>query len=113
MSRGRRIRDGLRRAIARSVRTLGWLVALMLGVRLVAVVAGPLVAAGAGAVVLTVAGVRWWVRVEARLFDSPRPSTELASPAVPTAARRHLALAQALAVVAARYLAECEAENRP
>jgi hypothetical protein len=101
-------------AARRFVRCLARLGALVLALRLLAAVAGPLIAASADSVLFTVAGVRWWARIEARLFDTPRPSAQLVRRPAPVAdERRHLAFAQALAIVAAWYLAECEAENRP
>jgi O-antigen/teichoic acid export membrane protein len=97
----------------RFVRRLARLVALVLALRLLAAVAGPLIAAVAGSVLFIGAGVRWWARFEARL-DRPRPSAQVVRrPAPGVDERRHLAFAQALAIVAARYMAECEAENRP
>jgi hypothetical protein len=89
----------------------GRLVAFGLAVELLAGVAGPWIAAGATAGFLTIAGVRWWARVEARVF-APRPSTELVHRQTSVIDRRHLAFAQALVVVATRYLAECEAEDQ-
>jgi hypothetical protein len=98
----------------RFVRRLAWLGALVLALRLLAAVAGPLIAPVAGSVLFIVAAVRWWARVEARVFDQPRPSAQVVRrPAPVVDERRHLAFAQALAIVAARYLAECEADNRP
>jgi hypothetical protein len=89
----------------------GRLVAFALAVELLAAVAGPWIAAGATAGFLTIAGVRWWARVEARVF-APRPRTEPVLREAAVVGRRHLAFAQTLAIVATRYLAECEAEDR-
>ena len=98
----------------RLIRRLARLGALVVVLRLLAAFAGPLTAAVAGSILFIVAGVRWWARVEARLFTPSRPSAQLVHrPAAAVDERRHLAFAQALATVAARYLAECEAENRP
>lgn len=80
--------------------------------------AGIVVAAVAGGVAMTLGVVWWWVRVvEPRLFAprSPRPSSQLVRPVVrsqpsPSEGERHLMFAQALAHVAARYVAECEQE---
>jgi hypothetical protein len=104
------------RALAPVVRRMARLGAFWLALKLLATVAGPLTAAVTGSVLLIVAGVRWWAHLEARMFAPPRPPAQV----IPARRRasavgddRHLAFAQALADVAARYLAECEAENRP
>ena len=58
-------------------------------------------------------GLWWWARaVEPWLF-APRYRASPPQLAEPTAhdADRHLAFAQALALVAARYLAECQADQ--
>ena len=110
MSRSERI---TRRAARRFIRHVIRLGALLLALRLLAAIAGPLIAAAAGSVLFIVAGVRWWARIEDRLFPPPRPSVQLLQPPTPFVdERRHLAFAQALALVAAQYLAACEAENR-
>jgi hypothetical protein len=100
------------RALGALGRRLARLAALGLALQLLAAVAGPLTAAITGSVLLIVSGVRWWAHLEARLFAPPQPPAQ----GVPARHRepavdddRHLAFAQALAVVAARYLAECEA----
>jgi hypothetical protein len=110
MSRVRRIPDRHRRAAARLAGGVGRVVGFALAVELLGAVAGPLTAAGAAAGYLTIAGLRWWARVEARVF-SPRPKTELLHREAAVVDDRHLAFAQALAAVATRYLAECEAED--
>jgi hypothetical protein len=86
--------------------------------RVGAAVAGVLAIAVIGGAGFTAWAIVWWVRVvEPRLFAPRFPPP--APPALPTSApvrsgdERHLAFAQALAAVAARYLAECEAESRP
>jgi hypothetical protein len=116
-ARPRRLLAGARRA-GRALARLGLaIVALRLG----AAAAGTFPAAAAGAVAFTVEAVRWWARVvEGRLLapQPPRPpatGVQLAAPPAPATldAQHHVAFAQALTVVAARYLAECEAENRP
>jgi hypothetical protein len=58
-------------------------------------------------------GLCWWARaVEPRLFG-PRYRSSPPQLAEPTAhdTDRHLAFAHALALVAARYLAECQADQ--
>jgi hypothetical protein len=58
-------------------------------------------------------GMWWWARaVEPRLF-APRYRSSPPQIAEPTAhdAERHVVFAQALAHVAARYLAECQADQ--
>jgi hypothetical protein len=104
------------RALAPVVRRMVRLGAFWLALKLLATVAGSLTAAVAGSVLLIVAGVRWWAHLETRLFAPPRPAAQV----VPTRRRapaddddRHLTFAQALADVATRYLAECQAENSP
>jgi hypothetical protein len=80
-------------------------------VRIGAGVTGPLLLAPVGAAALTVGALRWWARIEARLF-LPRPEASPGERADrPAAADPHLAFAQALAVVATRYLAECRSET--
>jgi hypothetical protein len=86
-------------------------------VRLAAAVVGPALAAALAGLVFTVAAVAWWARVVEPRLCAPRPAT------TPPAARltnrapldedgRHLAFARVLALVAARYLAECEQQAR-
>lgn len=100
------------RAAARFAGALVRLGVLVLAVRVTYVAAGPPVAVTAGAALGIVAGVRWWARAEARLFAPPQPTTELSGrPARIVDEHRHLAFAQVLALVATRYLAECEAED--
>ena len=106
----------------RLVRRLGRrLMTPVLAVAVVALVkgaAGTVVAAVAGSVALTGGGLWWWARVvEPWLFAprAPRRSSQLARPVTrshrsPSDEERHLTFAQALAYVAARYLAECEQE---
>jgi len=111
-----RPRRPTRRALGAVVRRLARLAAFGLALKLLATVAGPWTAAVAGSVLLGVGGVRWWARVEARMFAPRRPPAQVViarrrAPAVDD--DRHLAFARALADVAARYLAECEAENGP
>jgi hypothetical protein len=103
------------RAGARCGATLIRLGVVVLGVWLASVAAGEAVAAVAGAALTLVAGIRWWARVEARLFATTQPTAEVVGPPARVVdVHRHLAFAQALAVVASRYLAECEAEvTRP
>jgi hypothetical protein len=99
-------------------RQLARLVAAMAAMRLGAAIVGPAPTAAVAATAATVGGVRWWARVvEPRLF-APRTSSPASHPQLgqPSEylddARRHLAFAQALAAVANRYLAQCEAEHR-
>jgi hypothetical protein len=81
-------------------------------------VAGTVVTAIVGAVVLTVGLVWWWARVvEPWLFSTgpQRPSSQQVRPVMqpppsPSDAERHLQFAEALAFVANHYLAECERE---
>jgi hypothetical protein len=73
---------------------------------------GPIPVALIVAAVGTLAGVVWWARVvEPRLFTDSRPPRSPGAQPL-TANERHLAFARALAAVAARYLDECERENR-
>jgi hypothetical protein len=100
------------RAAARFGGALVRLGVLVLAVMLTSVAAGQPVAAIAAASLVMVAGVRWWARVEARLFAPPQPTTKLGGrPARIVDEHGHLAFAQALALLAARYLAECEAKD--
>ena len=99
----------LRRAGGQLVRALLVIVGLRLGVA----VLGAVAAAVIGAAAFTIGAVLWWARVvEPRLF-ARRPQPPHARPPARLADERHLAFAQALAAVAARYLAECEAQGRP
>jgi hypothetical protein len=99
----------LRRAGGQLVRAL----LLIVGLRLGAAVLGTVAAAVIGAAAFTIGTVLWWARVvEPRLF-ARRPQSPHARPPARVADERHLAFAQALAAVAARYLAECEAESSP
>jgi hypothetical protein len=97
----------------RAGRALARLAAAGMALRLGAAVAGTWPTATIAAAVLTVGAVRWWARVmEGRLL-APRPqptsSVQLAGRPVPAAdEERHLAFAQALAVVVAHYLADCQ-----
>jgi hypothetical protein len=96
-------------------RQLGRAALTIAGLRLGAVVVGPFTTAAIAAVLFTVGAVAWWARVvEPRVFAPRRPSTPPARlDRAPAAERaRHLAFAQALAEVAARYLDECEQEAR-
>jgi hypothetical protein len=86
----------------------------LIGLQLGAAVVGSLATAVVAAVLFTVGAVAWWARViEPRLFATrpPAPPTQLDR--APAHEDRHLAFAQALAAVAARYLDECERESRP
>jgi hypothetical protein len=105
----RRIRWTLARLASTSV--------TLLSLRLAAVVLGTPTAAVLAALVFVVWALSWWARVvEPRVF-APRPTQStpkrlpVAGP-LPLDGDRHLAFAQALAVVAARYLAECEEAAR-
>jgi hypothetical protein len=111
MTTARHTHGRLRHVVVGLARLLGRLAGFVLAVRLLAVLAGPLISAGAA--LLMVTGLRGWARIEARLFPAPQPCTELVHQAASAADQQHLAFAQALATVAARYLAECEAEDQP
>jgi hypothetical protein len=84
-------------------------------IRAAIVVVGEFATAALLAIALTGWGLAWWERVvEPRLFASRRPATPSTwlparrqAPAMPSA-DRHLRFAQALAVVAERYLDECQ-----
>lgn len=103
---GRLTRRALRPGLA--------VVGLVLARSIVGTVATSVVAS----IVLTVGLVWWWARVvEPRLFAT-RPKAQ-SSPVVrplpqprpaPRNAQRHLRFAEALALVATRYVAECERE---
>ncbi len=105
------------RRVARLVRAISGLAMVLLAVRLGLTVAGTIATSAVLALVGIVASVRWWARVvEPRLF-APRhlpvaTATRAPSPA-PAIDERHVAFARALAAVAERYLAECEAEGQP
>jgi hypothetical protein len=99
------------RPAARLARALARLGAVVIALRLTAAVAGPPVAAIVGAALILTGGVRCWARVEHRLFDAAPPPVQPVHPARLVDEHRHLAFARALATVAARYLAECEAET--
>ncbi len=122
-------RPGIRRAgrVARAAWRLTRRL-LLAGLAVVALVvartvAGTIVTAVVGALVLTVGLVWWWARaVEPRLFAArPQASSSHLVRPVPRPrppardAQRHLRFAQALALVATRYVAECEREvgNEP
>jgi hypothetical protein len=99
----------LRRAGGQLVRALLLFVSLRQG----AAVLGTVAAAVIGAAAFTIGTVLWWARiVEPRLF-ARRPQAPHSRPPARLADERHLAFAQALAAVAARYLTECEAESSP
>jgi hypothetical protein len=117
MTAPRHPRYRLLRAVGRQlVRAVVVVAVLHLGAALV----GTVVTAVVGAAALTVGAVTWWARVvEPRLFAPSRPNPTRRHPVivdrrhpVTVDEERHLAFAQALAVVAARYLAECEREIR-
>jgi hypothetical protein len=100
-------------AARRAGRALARMGAAVMALRLGIAVAGTWPTATIAAAVLTVGAVRWWARViEGRLLAArPRPtsSVQLAGRPAPAADEEcHLALAQALAVVVAHYLVECE-----
>jgi hypothetical protein len=107
-----------RRQLVRRVgRRLALVAVTLAGLRLSAAVVGDLVTAAAAALAFTIGSLAWWARVvEHRLFaprHTPPPSAQLiVAPSAPPDDARHLAFAQALAAVAARYLAECEQEGR-
>jgi hypothetical protein len=82
--------------------------------------AGDLLVAVTGALVFTVGVVAWWARiVEPRLFAArdrrPSPAELIVATHDEPDRDDHLAFAQALALVADRYLAECQrqAVQRP
>jgi hypothetical protein len=105
------------RRVARLVRAIGRLAAVLLAVRLGIAIAGEIPTAAVLALVSIVAAVRWWARVvEPRLFAPrhiPRPPAVCVPPPDRASDARHIAFARALAIVAERYLAECEAERQP
>lgn len=89
-------------------------VGLGLGVvalRLALAVAGELVTATVLSLILVGGGLAWWARVvEPRLFAprAPTPAARRPQPPGTSDAAGHLAFARALALAAARYVAECE-----
>jgi hypothetical protein len=102
----------------RAGRALARMGAAVMALRLGVVVAGTWPMATIAAAVLTVGAVRWWARViEGRLLASrpqPMSSVQLAGRPAPAAdEERHLAFAQALAVVAAYCLAERHQGDQP
>lgn len=114
-----------RPGIARAAR-LAWRVtrrALPPGLAVVALVlargvVGTVATCVVASIMLTVGLVWWWARVvEPRLFAArpPAHSSQLVRPVPqarpsPVNAQRHLRFAEALALVATRYVAECERE---
>jgi hypothetical protein len=81
--------------------------AALLALRLAAVISTP-AASVLGGIGIVCWGLAWWARVvEPRLFAPSSQPVELR--AAPPSDDRHLAFAKALAIVAARYVAECEA----
>jgi len=89
-------------------RSIAVVLAAAAALRLAGWVMGPFFAALIGAVVLTVGVLRWWARLEACLF-CPRPRRSFTGDVVQQSADAdpHVAFAQALALVADWYLAEC------
>jgi hypothetical protein len=82
--------------------------ATLLALRLAAAVIGTPAASVLGGIGIVCWGLAWWARVvEPRLFAPS--SRHVGRRAAPPSDDRHLAFAQALALVAARYVAECEA----
>jgi hypothetical protein len=94
--------------VLRLGRHLAVVLAVAAAPRLAGGVVAPIAAALVGATVLTVGVLRWLARIEACLFR-PRPRRALTGDVVrqPADADPHVAFAQALALVADRYLAEC------
>jgi hypothetical protein len=97
--------------MSRLGRLLARLATLALVLRATAAVVGPAAVIAVGAVLMTALPLLWWARVvEPWLFATrgrPTPSRQ------PSDEERHLAFAQALSLVAARYLAACEREADP
>lgn len=113
----RRRRHRMLRAVGRPLVRAAIVVA---GLDLGAALVGTALAAVVGATALTVGGVTWWARVVEPWLFAPRPPSPTRRHPVIVGRRRlaaddeerHLAFAQALAVVADRYVAECEREIR-
>ena len=102
-----------RRLLRAACRRLCRPAAVVLALGLGAWLAGRWGAAVGAAAVGTVEMVAWWARsVDPRLFAPRFPSatTECAQRKAPDR-DRHLAFARALAVVAIRYVAECERDG--
>ena len=104
-----------RRPIVQFARRVLVLVAV---VNLGADLAGTTVTAAVSVMAAIVAGIVWWARVvEPWLSGTARmPAPRYAVRRPPPAGDQHVAFAQALAYVAGRYLAQCEAQaerNRP
>jgi hypothetical protein len=104
--------------LVRPVRLASRLALVYVAVRLGLTIAGTIVTAVVLGITTVVAAGVWWARiVEPRLFGARHRSSDLVV-RWPARARtqppsdnasRHLAFAQALALVATRYLDECEA----
>jgi hypothetical protein len=115
----RRLWDAyVRPPLVRAIRLGSRLALALVAIRLGCAIAGTIVTAAVLGLTTVVAAVAWWARVvEPRLFGARHRSSDLVVRR-PVRARtqppsdnasRHLAFAQALAVVATRYLDECEA----
>lgn len=106
----------VRRLLVRPIRLASRVALVFVAVRLGNAIAGTIVTAAVFGVTSVVAAIAWWARVvEPRLFGGVRPPAtavrRVARPE-PTSDEVHLAFARALAHVADRYVAECEAQAR-
>jgi hypothetical protein len=100
--------------LVRPGRLASRLVLAFVAVRLGCAIAGTIATAVVLGVASVVAAVVWWARVvEPRLFGGGRPpatAVQLVARPAPASDELHLEFARALAHVADRYLAECEAQ---
>jgi hypothetical protein len=104
----------VRRPLVQPIRLASRLALAFLAVRLGFAIAGTIVTAAVLSVASVVAAVAWWARVvEPRLFGGGRPpatAVRLAALRSSTSEGLHLEFTRALAHVADRCLAECEAQ---